>query len=61
MLGSGSFTATCLQYIGKGVLDPRLPWADTCAPQASTTRRPSSRVEDGEGAVVPRSTTDSTE
>jgi hypothetical protein len=23
------FAATCLQDIGKGVLDPRLPWADT--------------------------------
>ena len=31
----------------EGVLDPRLPWADTCALQASTTRRPSSRIEDG--------------
>jgi len=31
MLVSGSFTATCLQVIAKGVLDPRLPWADTFA------------------------------
>jgi hypothetical protein len=31
MLGSGSFAATCLQDITKGVLDPRLPWADTFA------------------------------
>ncbi len=31
MLGSGSFAATCLQAIAKGVLDPRLPWADTFA------------------------------
>jgi hypothetical protein len=31
MLGSGSFAATCLQTIAKGVLDPRLPWADTFA------------------------------
>ena len=31
MLGSGSFAATCLQSIAKGVLDPRLPWADTFA------------------------------
>jgi hypothetical protein len=29
MLDSGSFSATCLQDISKGVLDPRLPWADT--------------------------------
>jgi hypothetical protein len=29
MLGSGSFAATCLQAIAKGVLDPRLPWSDT--------------------------------
>jgi len=56
MLSSGGFTVACLQAIAKGVLDPRLPWADTCAPQASTTRRPSSRIEDGEGAVAPRST-----
>ena len=31
MLGSGSFAAACLQDIVKGVLDPRLPWADTFA------------------------------
>jgi hypothetical protein len=31
MLGSGSFAVTCLQAIGKGVLDPRLPWVDTFA------------------------------
>ena len=61
MLSSGSFAAACLQAIAKGVLDPRLPWADTCARQASATRRPSSRIEDGEGAVAPRSATDSTE
>ena len=29
--------------------------------QVSTTRRPSPRIEDGEGVVPPRSTTDSTE
>jgi hypothetical protein len=28
MLSSGSFTAVCLQAIAKGVLDPRLPWAE---------------------------------
>ena len=61
ILSSGSFAAACLQAITKGVLDPRLPWADTCARQASATRRPSSRIEDGEGAVAPRSSTDSTE
>jgi hypothetical protein len=55
------FVAACLQDIAKGVLDPRLPWADTCAVQASTTRRPSPHIEDGEGAVAPRSVTDSTE
>ena len=30
MLSSGSFAAACLQAIAKGVLDPRLSWADTC-------------------------------
>jgi hypothetical protein len=60
MLNSGSFVAASLQTIEKGVLDPRLPWSDTCDPRASTTRRPGSRIEDGEGAVAPRSTTDST-
>jgi hypothetical protein len=49
MLSSGGFTAACLHSITKGVLDPRLPWADTCAVQASTTRRPSPHIEDGEG------------
>ena len=38
-----------------------MPWAGTCAVQASTTRRPSPRTEDVEGAVAPRSATDSTE
>ncbi len=31
MLNSGGFAVVCLQDIAKGVLDPRLPWADTCA------------------------------
>jgi hypothetical protein len=31
MLIRGGFTGACLQAIAKGVLDPRLPWADTCA------------------------------
>jgi hypothetical protein len=31
MLGCGSFVATCLQDITKGVLDPRLSWVDTFA------------------------------
>jgi len=61
MLSSGGFTVACLQAIAKGVLDPQLPWADTCAIQASTTRRPSPHIEDGEGAFAPRSATDSTE
>ncbi len=61
MLRSGGFTSPCLQVIVKGVLDPRLPWSDTCAVQASTTRRPSPHIEDGEGAVAPSSATDSTE
>jgi hypothetical protein len=61
MLSSGSFVVACLQVITKGVLDPRLSWEDTCAPRVSTTRRPGSRIEDGEGAAAPRSTTDSTE
>ncbi len=30
MLNSGCFVAACLQAISKGVLDPRLPWTDTC-------------------------------
>jgi hypothetical protein len=53
ILRSGSFAAACLQDIVKGVLDPRLPWADTCAVQVSRTRRPSPRIEDGEGVVTP--------
>ncbi len=61
MLISGGFAAACLQTIVKGVLDPRLPWADTCARQVSETRRPTSLIEDGEKVVAPRSTTDSTE
>ncbi len=31
MLISESFASACRQSITKGVLDPRLPWADTCA------------------------------
>jgi hypothetical protein len=61
MLSSGSFAATCLQVIAKGVLDPRLPWADTCVVSGLDKRRPIPRTEDGEGAVAPRSATDSTE
>ena len=61
MLNSGGVAASCLQDIAKEVLDPRLPWTDTCGVQPSTTRRPSSRIEDGEGTVAPRSVTDSTE
>jgi hypothetical protein len=38
-----------------------MSWSDTCVVQAWTTRRPSPHIEDGEGAVTPRSTTDSTE
>ncbi len=49
------------QTIMKGVLDPRLPWADRALFQDSTTRRPSPHIEDGEGDTDPRSTTDSTE
>ena len=33
----------------------------TCAAGASTTLRPSPRIEDGQGAAAPRSATDSTE
>ena len=61
MLSIGGFAAACLLAIAKGVLDPRFPWTDTCAPRVSATRRPSSRIEDGEGSVAPRSATDSTE
>ncbi len=61
MLSSGGFAASCLQSIAKGVLDPRLPWADTCDRQVSASRRPSSRIEDGEKTVGPRSATDSTD
>ncbi len=61
MLGSGSFAATCLQAIAKGVLDPRSPWADTFAVRLRQARRPSPHIEDGEGVVTPRSATDSTE
>ncbi len=28
MLSSGGFATSCLQVIAKGVLDPRLPWAE---------------------------------
>jgi hypothetical protein len=52
MLGSGSFAAACLQSIPKGVLDPRLPWADTCAPRASTTRRPSHTLKTVKGLLL---------
>ncbi len=31
MFHSGGCAAASLQAIAKGVLDPRLPWADTCA------------------------------
>jgi hypothetical protein len=61
ILRSGIFAAACLQDTVKAVLDPRLPWADTNAVQTSRTRRPSPRIQDGEGVVTPRSTTDSTE
>jgi hypothetical protein len=49
-VSSGGFPAACLQDITKGVLNPRIPWTDTCTVQASTTRRPSPHIEDGEGA-----------
>ncbi len=52
MLGSGSFTAACLQTIPKGVLDPRLTWSDTCAPRASTTRRPSHVLKTVKGLLL---------
>ncbi len=66
----------CLLYIIYGAVEvslqhvkghherwPRssMPWADTCSVRASTTRRPSPLIEDGEGVAAPRSTTDSTE
>jgi hypothetical protein len=38
-----------------------MTWADTYDVQSSTTRRPSSHIEDGEGTVDPRCATDSTE
>jgi hypothetical protein len=60
MLSSGGFAAARLQAIAKGVLDPRCPGQHVPV-QASTTRRPSPRIEDSEGAAAPRSTTDSTE
>ncbi len=52
MLDSGSFAAACLQVIAKGVLDPRLPWADTCVPWASTTRRPSHSLKTVKGLLL---------
>jgi hypothetical protein len=52
MLGSGSFAPACLQAIVKGVLDPRLPWADTCPPRASTTRRPSHVLKTVKGLLL---------
>ncbi len=52
MLGSGSFATACLQVITKGVLDPRLPWADTCTPRSSTTRRPSHTLKTVKGLLL---------
>ena len=52
MLSSGGFTAACLQAIAKGVLDPRLPWADTCSVQVSTTRRPSHVLKTVKGLLL---------
>ena len=49
------------QTIANGGPVPRCP-GQTCALfQVSTTRRPSPHTEDSEGAVGPRSSTDSTE
>ncbi len=61
MLRSGGFAAV-FKVIAKGgssILGH--PGQTRAMFQASTTRRPSSRIEDGEGAAAPRSTTDSTE
>ncbi len=52
MLCSGSFAAACLQDIAKGVLDPQLSWADTYAPRASTTRRPSHVLKTVKGLLL---------
>jgi hypothetical protein len=61
MLSSGGFTVTCLQALTKGVLDPRLPWAERVLLGLRQPRRPSPHIEDGQGSVAPRSVTDSTD
>ena len=62
MLSSGSFAAASLQTIAKGgssILGR--PGQTRAMFQVLTARRPGSHIEDGEGAVAPRSVTDSTE
>ena len=61
-LRRGGFTVACLQTIAKGgssILGR--PGQTRAMFQASEARRLSSHIEDGEGAVTLRSTTDSTE
>jgi hypothetical protein len=51
MLSSGGFTATCLQVITKGVLDPRCPGQSTCSVQDSTTRPPVPHIRTVKGML----------
>ncbi len=51
MLSSGSFAASYLQVIAKGVLDPRCPGKLTCAVQGSTTRRPVPHIRTVKGLM----------
>ena len=60
ILSSGSFAASSFRASRK-VPSTSTPWADMCAVQVSTTRRPLPRTEGSGGAAEPRSATDYTE
>ena len=60
ILSSGSFAASSFRASRK-VPSTSTPWADMCAVQVSTTRRPLPRTEGSGGAAAPRSATDYTE
>jgi len=60
ILSSGSFAAPSFRASRK-VPSTSTPWADMCAVQVSTTRRPLPRTEGSGGAAAPRSATDYTE
>ena len=60
ILSSGSFVVPSFRSSRK-VPSTSTPWADMCAVQVSTTRRPLPRTEGSGGAAEPRSATDYTE